>query len=131
MSMSAYSGRTEFKHGFGFVLMYVLLTALFAAGAYGVWRSDGWSWVSITLAGMAALTVGAIVETFVLRIRLTSDALVVRDLRGTRAYAKSDIEKIEEAKGSPPSIRLKDGRWVRLPSLAHSIGNSVRAWLRS
>lgn len=129
--MGRYSGRTEFKLGVGFVIMYVLMTALFAAGAYGVWRADGWSWVAITLAGMSLLSAGAIVETFVLRIRLTEDALIVRDLRGQRAYPRADIEAIEEAKGTPPSLRLRNGRFVRLPSVASSLGNSVRAWLRS
>ena len=129
--MAPYGGRTEFRHGVGFAIMYVAITALFAAGAYSVWRAKGWTWVAIGLAGMAVFSVGAIVETFVERIRLTDDALLVRTFRGTRAYAKADIAAIAEAKGSPPSIRLKDGRWVRLPSLASNLGNSVRAWLKS
>lgn len=129
--MGRYGGRTEFRLGIGFVILYVLITALFATGAYSVWREDGWSWVSIGLAGMAVLSVGAIAETFVLRIRLTDDALIVRDLRGTRVYAKEDIETIAEAKGTPPNLRLRNGTWVRLPSVTSSLGNSVRAWLKA
>jgi hypothetical protein len=34
------------------------------------------------------------------------------------------------AKGSPPAILLKQGRWVKLPSVGRSVGNSMRAWLR-
>jgi hypothetical protein len=126
-----YNGRREFRLGAGFVILYVFITALFATGALVTWRDRGWTWVSVGLIVMAVLSVGAIVETFVLRIRLTDDALVVRDLRGSRAYAKQDIAGIAEAKGTPPSLRLRDGSWVRLPSVAGSLGNSVRAWLKS
>lgn len=126
-----YNGRREFRLGVGFVILYVFITALFATGALMTWRERGWTWVSVSLTGMAVLSVGAIVETFVLRIRLTDDALVVRDLRGTRTYAKQDIDGIAEAKGTPPSLRLTDGSWVRLPSVTSSLGNSVRAWLKS
>lgn len=113
------------------MILYVALTALVATGALVLWRADGWSLGSITLAGMAVMGVGAIVETLVLRIRLTDDAMIVRDLRGSRAYAKADIENVAEAKGTSPNLRLKDGRWVRLPSVTGSLGNSVRAWLKS
>lgn len=129
--MSRYGGRTEFKLGWPFIAFYMVLTALFAAATVALWRVDGLTWVTITLAGMSAMSAGAIVETLVLRIHLTDDALVVRDLRGRRSYAKSDIDTIEEARGAPPSLRLKDGRWARLPSVGRSLGNSVRAWLKS
>jgi hypothetical protein len=109
----------------------MMLNALFLVGAWTMWRHEGWSWVTITLVGMSAIGVGAIIETLLLRIRLTNDALVVRDLRGTRSYPKQEIEAIAEAKGVPPSLRLKDGRWVKLPSVGSNLGNSVRAWLKS
>ena len=126
-----YNGRREFRLGVGFVILYLCITALFATGALITWRERGWTWVSVGLAAMTLVSVGAIVETLVLRIRLTDDALVVRDLRGTRSYAKRDIEGIAEAKGASPNLRLKGGSWVRLPSVAGSLGNSVRAWLKS
>lgn len=131
LRMHSYGGRTEFRQGKGFLIMYLLLTALFAGGAYFLWRAEGWSWGAITLAVMVVVGLGAIVETRVLRIRLTNDALIVRDLRGTRAYARRDIVAIAEEKGAPPYLRLRDGRWVKLPSVTHSLGNSVRAWLKS
>ena len=129
--MQAYGGRTEFRQSKGFLVMYVLITALFASGSHFLWRVEGWSWGAVTLAVMVIVGLGAMVETLVLRITLTNEALIVRDLRGTRAYAKSDIAGIAEAKGTPPSLRLRDGRWVKLPSVSNSLGNSVRAWLRS
>jgi hypothetical protein len=57
--------------------------------------------------------------------------MVVRDLRGRRRYPIADIEGIEEAKGVAPALRLKGGRWVKLPSVGGNLGNSVRAWLKN
>ena len=128
--MSSYQGRTEFTQGRGFVILYAALTLLFATGMVYMRHADGWSWVTLTFAGMTLLSIGAIVETLLLRINLTSDALVVRGMRGRRSYARDQIERIEEAKGSPAAILLKGGRWVRLPSVGSNLGNSVRAWLR-
>jgi hypothetical protein len=127
-----YSGRRVFKHGPGWHVMYVALTALFAVGTYALYRGNGWSWSST---GMALMTVflggGSIVESFLLQIELTDDAMLVRDLRGRKRYPIGDIERIEEAKGVSPSLRLKNGTWVKLPSVGSDIGNSVRAWLKA
>jgi hypothetical protein len=71
------------------------------------------------------------VESLVLRVRLTDDALLVTDLRGRRCYPLTEIAKMEEAKGSPTAILLVDGRWVKLPSVGNSLGNSIRAWIKN
>jgi hypothetical protein len=103
---------------------------LFAAGAAMTYRERGWNWVSATLACMTVLSVGGIVETLVFRVRLTDDALLVTDLRGRRSYPVADIVGVGEGKGVPTSIRLADGRWVHLPPVGSSLGNSIRAWLK-
>ena len=112
-------------------VLLVGVTLLFAVVAYGAYRSGGWTWVSIGMALTAALIgVGGIVESFVQRIELTEDAMVVTRLTGRTRFAIEDIERISEEKGGPPAIRLKDGRWVKLPSVGANLGNSVRAWLK-
>jgi hypothetical protein len=109
--------------------LMVGVTLLFAVVAYGAYRSRGWNWVSISMALVAGiLGVTSIVESLVLRIELTDDAMLVTDLTGRRRFAIGDIERISEEKGGPPAILLKDGRWVKLPSVASNLGNSVRAW---
>lgn len=125
-----YRGRQDFRLGPGFVLLYVLLTMLFATGAVMTYRDRGWNWVSLGLTCAVVLGLGAIVESLVLRIQLTDDALVVTDLRGRRRYPITEITGIEEAKGVPPALLLANGRWVRLPSVSSNLGNSVRAWLK-
>ena len=126
-----YQGRRLFRKGPGWVLFFVGLTGLFALGAYMTWQERGWTWVSVGLAGAAVvLGLGSILETLVERIELTDEALVVTRLTGRRRYSRADIVRIEESKGGPPGMLLSSGRWVKLPSVAGSLGNSIRAWLK-
>jgi hypothetical protein len=126
----AYDGRREFRHGFAFRLGLVAVTGLFAAVAAFLHRREGWTWVSVGAAAGVAIALVGFVESLVLRVRLADDALVVTDLRGTRRYPIEQIERIREERGAPAAIRLVDGRWVRLPGVGASLGNSVRAWLK-
>lgn len=128
--MGAYRGRREFRAGAGAILVSVLVTILFGAGAVMTYRDRGWNWVSIGLACATVFGVAAIVEALVLRIQLTDDALVVTDLRGRRFYPVADIAGVEEAKGTPTMLLLASGRGVRLPPVGSSLGNSIRAWLK-
>ena len=125
-----YNGRRDFRAGLVMILLSAGVTLLFAVVAYAAYRTRGLTWVSIGMAGAVIIGIGAIVESLIVRIQLTDDALVVTDLRGRKRYAIADIERIEEAKGGPPAILLKQGRWVKLPSVGSSVGNSVRAWLK-
>jgi hypothetical protein len=129
--MSAYRGRRDFRLGPGWILFYVLLTLFMAAGTVMTYRERGWNWISVVLAGAVVLGLGAIIESLILRIQLTDDALVVTELRGRRRYPMREIAGIEEAKGVSPTLLLADGRMVGLPSVAGNLGNSVRAWLKS
>ena len=113
------------------VLFFVGLTAFFGAGTWMTYREGGWGWTSIALAcATVGLGFGSIFESLVLRIELTDDAMLVTELTGRKLYAKADIDRIHEAKGVSPSLLLKGGRWVELPSVGSDLGNSVRAWLK-
>jgi hypothetical protein len=126
-----YSGRRLFRLGPGMVLLFVGLTALFAVGAWMTYRERGWGWVSISLAcATVVLGFGSILESLILRIELTDDAMLVTELTGRRRYSKADIDGIREAKGASPMLLLKGGRWVKLPVVTSGLGNSVRAWLK-
>jgi hypothetical protein len=126
-----YSGRRLFRLGPGMVLLFVGLTALFAVGAWMTYRERGWGWVSISLAcATVVLGFGSILESLILRIELTDDAMLVTELTGRRRYSKADIDGIRESKGGSPMLLLKGGRWVKLPVVTSGLGNSVRAWLK-
>ncbi len=125
-----YRGRRDFRAGRAIVIISVLVALLFATGTVMTYRLRGWNWVSIGLACATVAGLGGIVESLVLRVRLTDDALLVTDLRGRRRYPLAEITKVEEAKGVPTAILLTDGRWVKLPGVGNSLGNSIRAWLK-
>ena len=103
-----YKGGRVCRNGSGWVMLFVILTCLFAG----------------------ILGLGSIIESLVLRIELTDDALIATDLLGRRRYARADIERVGEAKGSPPALLLKNGKWAQLPSVGDNVGNSVRSWLK-
>ena len=113
------------------LFVFVGITALFAVVTFGAYRARGWNVVSISMAlATVALGIGSIIESLLLKIELTDEAMLVTDLRGRKRYDAAEIERIEEAKGGPPAILLRSGKWVKLPSVGSSLGNSVRAWLK-
>jgi len=130
-SLLMYNGRRVFRMGPGWIVPCALITALFAAVSWVLWRDAGWTWVSISMTFATVFVgFGSIIECLILRIELTDDALIMTDLRGRRRYEIADIERISEAKGVPSVLRLRNGRRVTLPSVGSSVGNSVRAWLK-
>jgi hypothetical protein len=127
----SYNGRRVFRADARMTVLIVGVTLIFAVVAFGAYRNRGWNWVSISMAFVAAIFgVGGVVESLVLRIELTDDAMVVTDLTGRTRFPIGDITRISEEKGGPPAILLKDGRWVKLPSVGSDLGNSVRSWLK-
>ena len=125
-----YHGRREFRTGQALVILSVAFTVLFAVLALWTYRTDGWTWMSAGAVSLTLLGVAGISESLVTGIELTDDALVVTNLRGRREYRVAEIERIEEARGMSPAVLLKDGRWVSLPAVGSSAGNSIRAWLK-
>jgi hypothetical protein len=124
-----YRGRRLFRYGRAIILLSVASTVLFGALAFWTVRTHGWTWLSVGALGLTILGAAGIAEGLVTRIELTDDALVVTSLRGRRRYALTVIRRVEESRGVPPAVLLEDGRWVRLPAVGTSIGNSIRAWL--
>jgi hypothetical protein len=79
---------------------------------------------------MAIIGIVGAVEVIVDRVVLTDDALHVIRIWSRRRYDKSQIVNVTQMKGTPVALKLADGRWARLPSVAvHP--NTIRAWLRS
>jgi hypothetical protein len=126
-----YEGRRVFTRGRLTVVGVCVATALFGAAAVVTVKLRGWTWVSIGMAAAVAFGFAGMIETLVERVVLEDEALVIRRLWGTRRYSIADIDRVEEAKGVVPAIRLKDGRWVKLPDVVPHFGNSARAWLRA
>src|SRR5262245_43300876 len=69
------------------------------------------------------------------RIILASDNLRVFSIINfqSRTFARAEIDDVTWEKGGGASLKLHDGRWVRLPSVgrnAQGLANSIRAWLK-
>lgn len=109
----------------------IALTVGFAAGALFTYRTAGWTWVSVAFVLMTLVFgVGSVIESLVLRIELTDDAVVVTRLTGKQRIPRESIQRVEEAKGVPPALLLRGGQWVKLPSVGSYVGNSIRSWLK-
>ena len=129
--MGRYAGRREFRAPRAVIAAIAIAEALFLAGFTFEYRTSGWrliTWAFLALSVFGAL---GIADAATRRIVLEDDALAVKGLWGRRRFPKRDIVGVQEAKGVAPALRLRDGRWARLPGeVGGSIGNSVRAWLK-
>jgi ABC-type uncharacterized transport system permease subunit len=74
--MAAYQGRREFRAGGGAIIATVLTALVFAAGVVMTYRLHGWYWVSIVLICGLVLALAGIIETLVLKVQLTDEAML-------------------------------------------------------
>lgn len=129
--MGDYAGRTTFTSGAFAIVAVLAAEALFVTGAAWTYGVRGWTFTSIGLTGMSLFGLAAILDTLTQRVVLEDDRLVVGRFWGSQSYAREQIVQVSDAKGSPTSMRLADGRIVRLPFVGNSMGTSIRAWLKS
>ena len=127
--MTDQRGKRIFRSPPWYVAFVAFATLLFAAGAWQTYSTRGLHPVSLGLMVMMVLGVLGVIEVIVDRVILTDDALHVVRIWSRRRYAKSDIVSVTQMKGTPVSLRLSNGRWANLPTVAvHP--NTLRAWLR-
>ena len=106
--------------------------ALLIMPPLGVWVFNLWSiWGLGMLTLICAL---ALADVFTTRIVLEADALVSVETFRRRVVPKADIESATWESGCGVSIKLKNGAWVKLPSVtkpnAQGQTNALRAWLK-
>lgn len=85
------------------------------------------------LAAFSAFLVLAAVELKVQRVTVDPDKLTYVRYFRRRVIPRPEIDSVTWAKGSGVSLKLVDGRWVRLPEVGPSsqgLVNGVRAWLK-
>lgn len=73
-------------------------------------------------------------DLFTTRIVLRPDSIHLVSISDflSRTIPRAEIESVTWEKGGGPYIRLRDGKWVRIPSVgrgAQSLTNTIRAWL--
>ena len=130
--MPPYSGRRVFRTPKWILGSVAGAEILFLAGAWYQLQHQGLRPLTLLFVVLAVFGLLGLIDSLTRRIILETDALRIVGLGGRRRYPKQDIEGIQEAKGVPPALRLRDGQRAKLPAdLGYGLGNSVRAWLKA
>jgi hypothetical protein len=110
--------------------MVSVAAVLFTIGAWYTYSSRGLHLWTLGTVALAIIGIVAVIEVVVDRVVLTDNALHVIRIWSRRRYDKSQILSVTQMKGTPVSLKLADGSWAHLPSVAvHP--NTIRAWLRT
>jgi hypothetical protein len=77
-----------------------------------------------------------LVDVLATRIVLTSDSIRIVSMSDfqARTVPRVEIDSVKWEKGCGASIRLRDGKWVRLPNVgrdAQGLTNTIRAWIKT
>lgn len=128
--MSDQAESRTFRSPRWYVAVVGVAALLFAIGAWYTYSSRGLHLWTLGTLTMAIVGIVAVIEVVVDRVVLTDSALHVIRIWSRRRYDKSQIVSVTQMKGTPVSLKLADGSWAHLPSVAvHP--NTIRAWLRS
>jgi hypothetical protein len=116
------------------VLVAVIVSAaLFVAGLAFTYGQNGWTWMSLSFAGMTLIGVGGIIEVATSRVVLEDDALECGTIWSRRRYPVADIASVSWEKGGGVFLTLKAGGFAKLPELGYNsqgLTNTIRAWLK-
>jgi hypothetical protein len=115
------------------LVMTLAAAALFAAGTAFTYTQNGWTWLSLTFAGMTLMGIGGVVEVATSRIVLHDDAVEFGTVWSRRRLAVRDIASVSWEKGGGVFLTLKAGGFAKLPELgynAQGLTNTIRAWLK-
>ena len=72
-------------------------------------------------------------DMFLKRIVLQADGIFIFSDFRSRTVSRAEIDSVTWEKGGGTSIKLRDGKWVRLPNAGQTsqgLANTIRAWLR-
>ena len=110
----------------------VIAALLFVLSAVAIWRTQGLSLMSVIAVGLAVFAVVAVFATWLDRITLTEENLVMVSNLRRRVFARDSIVGVSWAKGCPVSIEFADGHWQELPPVGpgnQSVGMTLRWWI--
>jgi hypothetical protein len=83
--------------------------------------------------GYAVIGALWLADLFLVRIELRADDILIFANFKSRTIPRSEIESVTWEKGGGAALKLRNGKWVNLPSagqLPSSLTNTIRAWLK-
>jgi hypothetical protein len=110
-----------------------VMTAGFAVIVLLKFRRNGWAasgWMDVGFYLIAPIAIALIGNLFFAGVTIDEEAIEMAGLFSRKRFALADIEKVETAKGADVKLRLRDGRWVSLPSWVGADGWGIAASLR-
>jgi hypothetical protein len=128
--MSAEQGNRVFRSPRWYVAFVAVAALLFASGTWYTYSTRGLHWMTVASIAMTIVGVLGVIEVVVDRVVITDDALHVIRIWSRRRYPRTEIVSVTQLKGTSVNLKLADGSWAQLPSVAvHP--NTIRAWLRA
>lgn len=84
------------------------------------------------MAAFALIAIAGMADTLTTSVRLYADSLVIMSNFRRRMIPRSELEHVTWEGGVGASLRMKSGRWVKLPDVGNSqsVTNSIRAWIK-
>ena len=110
-----------------------MAAALFVAGFVFTYVRNGWTWVSLSFAGMTIIGLAGVLEVATTRVVLHDDALECGAIWFRRRYPVADIASVTWEGGGGVYLKLKAGGFAKLPELGYNsqaLTITVRAWLK-
>jgi hypothetical protein len=96
------------------------------------YRNEGVSFNSGSAAAVTLFMIVGLADALTTRVALFSGSLIVTSNFRRRTFPREALESVTWAWGAGVSLKLKNGRWVKLPYVGNSqsVTNSIRAWLK-
>ena len=95
----------------------IVTAALFVAGLVFTYVQNGWTWVSLSFAGMTLIGIGGVIEVATSRVVLEDDALECGTIWSRRRHPAAGIASVSWEKGGGVFLKLKAGGFAKLPEL--------------
>ena len=115
------------------LIVTIIAAALFIAGFAFTYSQRGWTWVSLSFAGLTLIGIGGVIEVATSRVVLHDDRLECGNLWSRTRIPAGDIASVSWEKGGGVFVTLQTGGFAKLPELGYNsqgLTNTVRAWLK-
>ncbi|MEO0796971.1 MAG: hypothetical protein AAFX93_17575 [Verrucomicrobiota bacterium] len=133
MEKSSEKPEKIFRPSRGAFLWIGLVIAFSAITSVILLVTDPGSWVAIAFYVFTIFGIGGAIELKKTTLILYPSSLYFSSEFKKRRIAKNEIDRVTWEKGCDPAIQLKDGSWVKIPTVGSTnqgICQSIRAWLK-